>query len=122
MNTSPVIEIRGERFALIPEQEYLKLLGHVAPDELTESDPFDMTDLVDADEFIGKAIGRTLKTARAAAGLTQAQLAKKLKKSQAMVSSAERGTIEIGPGYLRSVLKGCGLPMNWTPPKPTPSQ
>jgi ribosome-binding protein aMBF1 (putative translation factor) len=117
MNPSPVIEIRGERFALIPEQEYLKLLGHVAPDELTEADPFDMTDLVDADDFMGKALGRTLKAARVAAGLTQAQLAKKIKKSQAMVSSAERGTIEIGPSYLRSVLKGCGLPMTWTPPK-----
>jgi len=115
MRTNPVIEIRGERFALIPEQEYLALLGHMAPDASTEADPFDLTDLVDADEFMGKSIGRTLKAARAAAGLTQAQLAKKLSKSQAMVSSAERGTIEIGPAYLRSVLKGCGLPMNWTP-------
>jgi len=118
MTISPVIEIRGERFALIPEQEYLKLLGHVVPDTSTDPDPFDLTDLVDADELMGKAIGRTLKAARAAAGLTQAQLAKKLRKSQAMVSSAERGTIEIGPGYLRSVLKGCGLPMDWTPLKP----
>jgi len=61
MRTNPVIEIRGERFALIPEQEYLELLGHVPPDASTEPDPFDLTDLVDADEFMGKAIGRTLK-------------------------------------------------------------
>jgi DNA-binding XRE family transcriptional regulator len=115
MRTNPVIEIRGERFALIPEQEYLALLGHVAPDAATEPDPFDMTDLVDADDFMGKAIGRTLKAARAAAGLTQAQLAKKLRKSQAMVSSAERGTIEVGVDYLRSVMAGCGLPMDWAP-------
>ena len=120
MNTSPVIEIRGERFALIPEQEYLKLLGQVPPEGVTEADPFDMTDLVDADDYMAKSIGRTLKAARVAVGLTQAQLAKKMKKSQAMVSSAERGTIEVGPGYLRAVLKGCGLPINWTPPKPAP--
>ena len=30
MRTNPVIEIRGERFALIPEQEYLELLDHAA--------------------------------------------------------------------------------------------
>ena len=118
MRTNPVIEIRGERFSLIPEQEYLELLGHVPPDASTEPDPFDLTDLVDADEFMGKAIGRTLKAARAAAGLTQAQLAKQLRKSQAMVSSAERGTIEVGVDYLRSVMEGCGLPMDWTPLKP----
>ena len=120
MNTIPVIEIRGERFALIPEQEYLKLLGQVPSEGMPEADPFDLTDLVDADEFMAKSFGRTLKAARVAAGLTQAQLAKKMKKSQAMVSSAERGTIETGPGYLRAVLKGCGLPINWTPHKPAP--
>lgn len=122
MRTNPVIEIRGERFALIPEQEYLELLDHAAPDASTEADPFDLTDLVDADDFMGKSIGRTLKAARAAAGLTQAQLAKQLRKSQAMVGSAERGTIEVGVEYLRSVLEGCGLPMDWTPLKPVPDR
>lgn len=122
MRTNPVIEIRGERFALIPEQEYLALLDHAAPDASTEADPFDLTDLVDADDFMGKSIGRPLKAARAAAGLTQAQFAKKLRKSQAMVSSAERGTIEVGVDDLRSVLEGCGLPMDWTPLKPIPDR
>lgn len=115
MNTNTFIEIRGERFALIPEREYLKLIGSAGPEDVAGSDPMDMSDLVDADEFMAQSIGATLKAARQAACLTQAQLAKRLKKSQAMVSSGERGTVEVGISYLRSVLKACNLPENWNP-------
>jgi len=57
--------------------------------------------------------GACLLAARRAAGLTQAQLAKRLGKSQALVSLAERGRTWTGTPYRLEVLKACGLPEDW---------
>jgi DNA-binding XRE family transcriptional regulator len=122
VNTAPVIEIRGERFALIPEAEYLNLRHLAGEDAPLDPGLLDLDDLVDADDYMAKSIGADLKAARIAGGLTQAQLAARLKKSQAMVSSAERGTIEIGARYLQAVLKACGLPEHWNPRDKAPAK
>jgi transcriptional regulator with XRE-family HTH domain len=50
---------------------------------------------------------------REAAGLTQVELSKRLKKSQAFVSGAESGASRVGERYVIAVLKACGLPEDW---------
>ena len=56
-----------------------------------------------------------LRAARRKAGLTQAQLAERLDRSQALVSLAERGALRTGTPYLHAVLEACGLPVDWEP-------
>lgn len=62
-----------------------------------------------------RARGAFLRAARHASGLTQAQLAEALGKSQALVSLAEQGKTWTGEPYRREVLKACGLPEAWEP-------
>ena len=61
--------------------------------------------------------GAFLAAARHAAGLTQAELAERLGKSQTLVSLAERGRVWTGDAYRSDVLKACGLPGTWKPKK-----
>jgi hypothetical protein len=60
-----------------------------------------------------QARGTLLLKARHAAGLTQAQLAEALGKSQALVSLAERGKTWTGEPYRLEVLRACRLPDDW---------
>lgn len=96
------IEIRGEEFVLVPRAEYDRLRGIPAG-------------AVDAVAFGMKTLGRSLRSAREAAGLTQVDLAKRLRRSQAMISSAESGTVRVGRRYVLAVLAACGLPEDWQP-------
>ena len=57
--------------------------------------------------------GAFLLAARQAAGLTQAQLAEALGKSQALVSLAGRGKTWTGEPYRLEVLRACQLPNGW---------
>jgi transcriptional regulator with XRE-family HTH domain len=72
-----------------------------------------LTGTVDAPQFTQNMIAIDLRTARDAAGLTQAQLAAKLGKSEADVARAEAGDTRVGEKYLRAVLAACGLPKDW---------
>lgn len=92
--------ISGEEFVVLPKRDYDRLRG--VPDGS-----------VDAIEFARGSIARDLRTMRETAQLTQAQLARKLRKSQAMVSGAENGTVKTGWRYAKTVLKACGLPEDW---------
>jgi transcriptional regulator with XRE-family HTH domain len=74
---------------------------------------------VDAVDYARKSIGKNLRLARERAWLTQTELAIKLGRTQPMVSGAENGSIRVGERYLAAVLKACGLPKDWTPPRPT---
>jgi len=62
-----------------------------------------------------KALAPRLRAARRQTGLTQAQLAERMGRSQALVSLAERGALRIGTPYLHAVLDACGLPRDWQP-------
>ncbi|MBP7756067.1 MAG: helix-turn-helix transcriptional regulator [Acidobacteria bacterium] len=42
------------------------------------------------------------------AGLTQAELGRRLRRSQAMVSAAENGAMRVGERYVKAVLRACG--------------
>ncbi len=97
--------IDNAEFVVVPKAEWLRLLGKTAPDAISP-----------ARQSVRESIGRDLRKARDAAGLTQAELAKKLKKSQAMVSGAENGTVKTGWPYAKAVLKACGLPEDWMAP------
>ena len=74
-----------------------------------------VNDPVDAVSFGLQSLGRNLRLAREQAGLTQAELAKKLRRSQPMVSSAENGTDRVGQRYVLAVLAACNLPEDWKP-------
>jgi ribosome-binding protein aMBF1 (putative translation factor) len=98
------ITIHGEEFIILPRQEFDRLRG--IPDGSAEALP-----------FVRNLIARDLRQARLAAGITQSELAKKLKRSQAFVSGAENGTSRVGERYVRAVLKACGLPEDWKAPE-----
>ena len=68
----------------------------------------------EADER-AKALAPRLRAARRQARLTQAQLAERMGRSQALVSLAERGALRVGNPYLQAVLGACGLPQDWQP-------
>ena len=91
------ITIEGRRFRLVPVED----------------------DLIpgDATTYAMASLGKNLRKARQQAGLTQVELAKKLKLSQPFVAQAENGTSRIGEKYVLSVLKACGLPRDWRPRK-----
>ena len=105
----------GERMIILPEAEYLELLRQAGGEVDLPASVLDETDLVDAETFVAKSIGEDLRAARMAAGLTQKQLATHMKKSQAMISAAERGTSEVGSKYVERLLAACHLPPDWRP-------
>jgi ribosome-binding protein aMBF1 (putative translation factor) len=100
------VTIDGKEYVALPRADYLRLVGGK-----------DLEGAVDAVEYTRRSLGRTLRAAREAAGLTQAQLAEKLGNAQPMVSGAETGTVRVGERYVASVLKACGLPKDWKAPK-----
>ena len=93
----------GEEYVAIPRAEYLRLVGGE-------------DGAVDALAFTLGALGRNLRAAREHAGLTQAELAKKVKKAQTTVSQSEAGKLRVSEAYVKRVLRACGLPEGWSAP------
>jgi hypothetical protein len=94
------VKVGNREYAIVPKDEYEELLGIPAGAEDTLA-------------FSGAIIAHDLRAARAKAGLSQAELAKKV--SQPMVANAELGKNRVGRRYMASVLKACGLPKDWKP-------
>lgn len=87
------ISIEGRAYWLVPVEE---------------ADPAkEYPGSVDALPFMDKMIAKSLREARAKAGLTQAELAAKLGKSQSLVARAESGDMVVGEKYMDLVLKVC---------------
>ncbi len=107
MAHTQTIKLGKTEYVILPKAEYLRLQSVAGVPEGS----------VDAVEYARGSIGATLKAAREHAGLTQAELAVRLKKNQPMVSGAESGTISVSERYARAVLKACKLPAAWTGPK-----
>jgi len=101
-----VIEIEGVEYALLPRAEFERLTA--AAKESGEQ-------LTDAQEYTRRLIAHDLRRARAAAGLTQAELAERIGRSRSMVAGAEGGHQRVGERYVARVLKACGLPKDWRP-------
>ncbi|HEX3852194.1 MAG TPA: helix-turn-helix transcriptional regulator [Polyangiaceae bacterium] len=112
MNEPQIIKLGKTEYVILPKAEYLKL----------QENSGIPAGSVDAIEFTRASIGAALRAAREHANLTQAELAEKLGKSQPMVSGAEGGSISISERYVRTVLKACKLPADWTAPKPKTSK
>jgi DNA-binding XRE family transcriptional regulator len=106
MTHAQTIKLGKNEYVILSKSEYLRLRDIAgAP-----------TGSVDAIEYARASIGTTLRAAREHAGLTQAELAKALKKSQPMVSGAESGSISVSERYVATVLKACRLPEDWVGP------
>ncbi len=60
-----------------------------------------------------KMLGKNLRDARLHAGLSQADLAKRIHRSQAAVSGAEKGKFGVSAEYVRLVLRACGVSPHW---------
>ena len=65
--------------------------------------------------FIRSHVATGLRAARAHAGWTQAELARRLEISQARISKAESGAERAGEALVTQWLKACGLPEDWKP-------
>jgi len=71
--------------------------------------------LVEAGPFMRNLIAGDLRAARTRGGLTQSQLAIRMKVSQTRVSLAERGAEKVGLAFVKRWLHACGLPEDWKP-------
>jgi len=107
MSQIQTIKLGKAEYVILPKAEYLRLQSVAGVPDGS----------VDAVDYARNSIGATLKAAREHAGLTQAELGVRLKKSQPMVSGAELGSISVSERYARAVLKACKLPADWTGPK-----
>jgi ribosome-binding protein aMBF1 (putative translation factor) len=105
------IRLGGTEYVIIPRAEYGELAGRKAAGNE-----------VLAVDFAQHALSESLRTARESPGLTQAELAARLKKSQPMVSGAESGRVRVGAAYVKAVLKACKLPEDWTARKTGPKR
>jgi hypothetical protein len=106
MTHAQTIKLGKTEYIILPKNEYLRLRDIAGVPSGS----------VDAVEYARASIGATLKAAREHAGLTQAGLAKALKKSQPMISGAESGNIRVSGRYVAAVLKACRLPEDWAGP------
>ncbi len=107
MSNTQTIKLGKTEYVIITKAEYLRLQGMAGiPDGSA-----------DAVEYARGSIGATLKAAREHVGLTQEGLAKRLKKSQPMISGAESGSISVSDRYVSAVLKACKLPADWKGPR-----
>ena len=98
------IRIGRSEYVVIPKAEYLRLRARAAAPAGS----------VDAVAWASTRLGESLREAREYAELTQAALAAKLRVSQSMISQGESGAMRISARYVRTVLKACGLPEDWT--------
>jgi DNA-binding XRE family transcriptional regulator len=87
------LTINGREYVAVPREEFERNnpAGHV-----------------DAIAFGRASVGADLKSVRVAAGLTQAQLAKIMGKSQPMIAQAESGLMRVSPKYFDAVVEACG--------------
>jgi DNA-binding XRE family transcriptional regulator len=106
MSNAQTIKLGKTEYVILPKAEYLRL----------QSIAGIPAGSVDAIDFARASIGKTLRAAREHAGLTQAELANALKKSQPMISGAESGSISVSARYVVAVLEACGLPQDWAGP------
>lgn len=102
------LTIAGVEYVVIPKADYLR--GPLPPGT------------VDAVAYARASLAADLKAAREKAGISQAELAARLGKSQPMIARAESGDTRVGSRYVAAVLKACGLPADWVAPRPKRSK
>jgi DNA-binding XRE family transcriptional regulator len=100
----PSITLGGVEYVVVPRATFAALAGAELP-----------SGAVDPSDARRRRLGARLRAAREHAGLTQAQLAGRIRRSQSMVASAEAGRFGVGGRYASAVLAACGLPADWAP-------
>lgn len=106
MSGYPVVRLGGAEYVIVPKKEFTSLekrAGVVAP----------RRGAVDAAAYAKASLAASVRRARESAGLSQADLAARLKVSQPMIARAEGGDARISERYVRRVLKACRLPADW---------
>lgn len=103
------LHLAGCDYVMVPRAEYLRLVAR----EVTSSDG---VSVAEAKALALREMGRRVRLARTHVGLTQAELAKKLGCTQAMVSRAESGNVTVSSRFLDRVHKVCKLADDWLPP------
>jgi hypothetical protein len=98
MNGVGSLKIGEEEYVVIPRSEYLRLQEALPAGS------------VDAVEYAVASIAKDLRAMRAAAALSQLELAKKLKVSQSMVANAEAGRARVGESYIPAGDEGLQAP------------
>jgi len=91
------IEVRGERFVVLPEEEFCRLVDLPAFPEAAADGS------VDAVAYARASVARDLILARRSAGLTQAQLAKAAHVRQETISRLEYGLHSITESTMRKL-------------------
>ena len=91
------IEIRGERFVVVPEEEFQRLVDLPALPQPGRDGT------VDAIAYARASVARDLIMARRRAGLTQAQLSKAAKVRQETISRLESGLQTITEGTMKKL-------------------
>ena len=102
MPTAAKLRIGNQDLVVLTRSDYLRLVEAAGPGALK-----------DAREVARASIAASLRRAREIAGLTQVELAKRLRVKQPMVAAAEAGKARVGERYALRVLKACGLPKDW---------
>lgn len=106
MNEPTPVHLPTGEYVIISRAEYLRLRGGDEGLSIAETKA-----------AIARETARRARLAREHSGLSQSELAKRLKVKQPTVSNAERGEMSISQAYLMRVLKACKLPADWVPPE-----
>lgn len=102
------VEIGGKKFVILSEEDYEKLLDRLDDIEIDkvledESDP-----IVPWEEVKDEIMQNRISEARKAAGLTQKELAKRMKIEQSALSRLEKKGTNLTIKTLKSVAKALG--------------
>ncbi len=97
------------RFNQLPES-IQGLLAKSASVPCSDGTP---VDVVEAGPYMRNLIATDLRASRAESGLTQGELATKMKVSQTRVSRAEGGAEKVSLAFVKRWLIACGLPEDW---------
>jgi len=101
------LSIDGADYVAVPVAEYRKLRGETPSAQ------------EDGIAWARARVARSLRHAREQAGLSQAELGRKLKRSQTLIARAELGDLAVSERYVKAVLKACGLPADWSDATPS---
>jgi hypothetical protein len=113
------MRIEGRSYIAVPVEVLQSLLARAAAVSGSGGPP---PGSVEAGSYMRNLIASDLRAARAAAGLTQGQLATRMQLSQTRVDLAEGAARRVSLAFVKRWLAACGLPEDWKPQSEAPSR